>query len=143
VKIIVGSRDLWPTPNLASAVLSIMVSTDEDFAIRWNKQDPSSAIETMVNKIGERIGRTVVPFRATEGGSAAGYFRDVKMCQEASEVFAFFAPDKLMQGGTGHVAICALRQGLPVHAFELDDDGNVTESASDEGDLVEAWTRWE
>jgi hypothetical protein len=133
VKVIVGSQDLWPVPAVASAVLAIMVSTDDDFAVRSNRNDLlASGTEELAWKIGERVGRHVV--RHKPFAEDNNFNRDVNMVRKADRVYAFFAHGQFMQGGTGHVVSCALRQGIPVEAYELDEDGDVVEMATDEGD---------
>lgn len=141
MKVIVGSRTLWPTPSLASNILTLMVSTDEHFAVRQTKQgEVSSMTEMMALRIGARINRTVTPWAPMGNTRASTFHRDISMVDSASEVHAFFGPDALMQGGTGHVVYCALRRGVHVHAYEVDVDGNIIETASDEGDLAKLWT---
>lgn len=133
MRVIAASRDLWPTPNVASAVLAIMVSTDDAFGVRVGSDDKAaSAVEEMVIKIADRINRPIIPYRARTGNWA----RDVEMMQHAQRLYAFFSPGRFMTGGTAHLVACALRQGLPVEAYELDEHGMVVDAASDEGDLA-------
>lgn len=132
MKVIVGSSDLWPVPAVASAILAIMVSTDDEFAVRANRAGVlASGTEDLAWKIGERVGRRVIQFKP----SSINFSRDVEMVQQADKVYAFFANGQFMQGGTGHVVACALREGKPVEAYELDEGGNVVETAADEGDV--------
>jgi hypothetical protein len=121
-------------------VLSIMMDTDEGFLVRRPKGESyTSAVEEMVAKIGQRIGRQVVAMPPDGGHRAASFQRDIRMVSNCSHVYAFFAPGEIMQGGTGHVVACALREGKPVDAFELDSSGNVVEVGSDPGDLLDAY----
>jgi hypothetical protein len=53
-------------------------------------------------------------------GRAGTYVRDVHMVESADLVIAFFTPDSLMRGGTGHVVEKAWEQEKPVIAYELD-----------------------
>lgn len=133
MKVIVGSRDLWPVPAVASVVLSIMVSTDDDFAVRANRAgEITSGTEDLAWRIGERVGRRVIKFTTGNGN----FYRDIDMVQRADKVYAFFAPGQFMHGGTAHVVSCALKAGVPVEAYELDEDGNVIETATDEGEAT-------
>ncbi len=143
MRVIVGSNDLWPTPNVASAVLALMASIDDEYAVRCARDGTvASAVEELVIKIGERIPRRVHKFNA---GSGTSYYRDAEMVDHSTAVYAFFAPGQLMQGGTGHVVAVALRQGKLVEAYELGTDGSVVQVASDEGDLLDMgnWTQYE
>jgi hypothetical protein len=136
VKVVVGSSDLWPTPAIASAILVLMLSTDEhQWAVRANQYGtPSSSVEELTMRIGDRIGKSVVK-HYSEPAARSSYKRDNTMTGLANEVFAFFAPGQFMHGGTGHVVSVALRIGIPVTAYELNDEGQVIESATDEGIL--------
>lgn len=134
MKVIVGSRDLWPVPVVASTILSIMASTDDEFAVRANRSGIlSSGAEDLAWRIGDMIGRRVMKFKPANGDG--NFQRDNWMVKEADKVYAFFAPGQFMEGGTGHVVACALRAGKPVEAYELDSAGNLVETATDEGDL--------
>lgn len=135
MRVIVGSRELWPTPAIASAVLAIMASVNEDFAVRASRQGLiASGVEELALKIGEKIPRTVTPWEPGVGTSAT-FTRDNRMVAASSGVYAFFAPGHEMQGGTGHVVAVALRTGTAVEAFHLDDEGQIVEIGSDPGDL--------
>lgn len=139
MKVIVGSRDLWPTPGIASAVLAIMVSTDEPFCVRSNKAGTlTSSVEEMVVRIGERIGRRVTVMAPLGGADRATVFtRDNRMVAASSGVYAFFAPGQEMVGGTGHVVAVAIKTGTSVEAYCLDEHGNVVELGSDDGEWRE------
>lgn len=134
MRVIAGSRDLWPTPNVASAVLAIMVSTDDAFGVRTSRDDAvASSVEELVVKIAGRINRPVIPYKARSAGNWA---RDIEMMNHTQRLYAFFSPGRFMMGGTSHLVACALRKGVPVEAYELDEHGMVVDAASDEGDLL-------
>lgn len=136
MKVIVGSRDLWPVPAVASAVLAIMVSTDDDFAVRANRAGVlASGTEDLAWRIGERVGRRVISFNPT----GDNFQRDLALIRAADKVYAFFANGQFMHGGTGHVVACALREGKSVEAYELDEQGTVVEIATDEGHATDIW----
>ncbi len=54
-----------------------------------------------------------------EEGAGAVFNRDNAMVRGSDLVLAFFAPGRMMQGGTGHVVEAAIDQGVPVYSFEL------------------------
>jgi hypothetical protein len=136
VKVIVGSSELWPTPALASKILTIMASTDGSFGVRGSPTGGcSSMVEEMVLRIGNRLERDIIRWQTTESGSSTGFKRDVALVKAADGVFAFFGPELSPEGGTAHVVACALRQGIPVVAFGILDDGSIIELGSDTGEL--------
>ena len=137
MKVIVGSRALWPTPEVASAVLAIMASVDDSFAIRCNRKgEIASGTEELAQKIGEILPRQVTRISAI---TRTSFDRDNDMVRNSTGVYAFFAPGELMHGGTGHVVAVALRMGRPVEAYELDEQGMVVQAASDAGDLLDLY----
>lgn len=146
MKVIVGSSALWPIPALASKILAIMVSCEDDFGVRARGNGSSSssgepyftsASEELTAKIGDRIGRSVVSFVPFDEGSSTSFKRDVRLVKASSEVFAFFGAEGEVEGGTAHVVACALREGIPVTAYGLDDDGiSIIEIGHDAGEIV-------
>jgi len=139
VKVIVGSSELWPTPALASKILTIMTSTDGPFGVRGAPHGGcSSMVEEMALRIGNRLERDITRWPTTEAGSSTGFKRDVALVKAADAVFAFYGPDLSDDGGTEHVVACALRQGIPVVAFGILDDGSIIELGSDTGE----WPWW-
>jgi hypothetical protein len=45
------------------------------------------------------------------------------MADMADTVVAFFSPESLMTGGTGHVVEKAIDKETPVYAFEISEEG--------------------
>lgn len=128
MKSIVASHDLWPTPELASKVLDIMLSCDDDFQVRVSSSlRPASAVEEMAQRIGDRIGRVVTGVPTIIGSGKSGtYLRDNVMVERSNHVYAFFI-DGQMSGGTGHVAQAAIDRGIPLTAYKLDPMGHIME----------------
>lgn len=72
--------------------------------------------------------------RYSATSSRAGvYLRDYALVRSSSAVFAVFAPDRVMDGGTGHVIKAALDSEVPVEAYTVDDDGSLMMIGSDDG----------
>jgi hypothetical protein len=58
------------------------------------------------------------------GTGRAGVFdRDIRMVEESDAVIAFFDPEHVMLGGTGHVVEKAIDKEKPTYAYEVDADG--------------------
>lgn len=143
---IVGSRDLWPIPSVASAVLNILISNPgEVFAIRCNREKVNaSGTEDLVERIAARLHMNTIqwpPQAPTHpaGGRSQTYLRDTAMVARCWAVHAFFSPGELMSGGTGHVAAVALRAGISLTAYSIDNNARVYVVAEDEGDLLRMW----
>lgn len=144
MRVLVGSRDLWPTPNIASIILAIMATNTDDYAVRCDSHgNVSSMVEEMALRIGDRIDRKVMKWYCKDIGSSAAFVRDNEMVTSSRGVFAFFSPGALMHGGTGHVVTVALRLGLPVEAYEPNDYGTIELVAADEGELMHAYANQE
>lgn len=54
-----------------------------------------------------------------DAGPGAVFDRDNEMVRRSDLVLAFFAPGRMMEGGTGHVVESAIDQGVPVYSFEV------------------------
>lgn len=135
--IIVASSDLWPTPDIASKVLSLMVSTEEVIGVRFNGDGrPSTMVEELAIKIGLRIQHPVIGHHTRRTGSNTGFVRDIAMVKSARSVHAFLGPPGKAETGTAHVIECALRSNLAVYAYGLADDGSIIEIGSDDGSHV-------
>ncbi len=85
---------------------------------------PPAEFEALVAELAEGYGVPVqwcYPDR--RGGREATYVRDAHMTAMADHVFAFFATETLMEGGTAHVVDKAIDKEIPVTAYEVDEDG--------------------
>lgn len=123
---IVGSAALWPIPSLASEILAILMrNPNTTVSVRANmKGDLASGTEDLASKIAQILGNDVQSWRPYPHNSSV-FERDAMMVAESSHVYAFFAPGKLMEGGTGHVAAVAMRQNIPVTAYTIDENADV------------------
>ena len=134
MKAIVGSSDLWPIPSLASMLLTLMVSTNEHFAVRLPHPDSDSAssmTEDLVLRIGNRIDRRVFVFPCNRSyGSSAAWKRDVELVKSVTEVYAFFGAGGINERGTGHVLSLAMNHNKSVTAFCLNGQGEFDEVGS-------------
>jgi len=138
--VIVGSHDLWVTPQIISIVLGKMISTDVPVGVRVPRgsDEPSGALERFVSEIAPGLGRTVNRCRASTNTRGDVYKRDYEMVEQAVSVLAFFAPDREMDGGTGHVVQSALARGIPVEAYRMGETGLPELLGSDDG-LTGGW----
>lgn len=136
MKIVVGSSDLGLSVDIINEVVSAFVTSDEPFGIRapYDKPDPASPVECLVDGIGSRLNRAVEWFSPARGGRSAVFHRDYAMMARATEVLAFFSPDRELEGGTGHVVKAALDRGIKVEAYAVRPDGTLVYLGSEEAD---------
>lgn len=131
--VVVGSRDVPLTEELAIRLAAIL-STTEAIAIRKSRSgDLSSPLEQLASLIGEKAGLRVVSYCATTAERRSVYLRDYAMVRSSDRVFAVFSPERVMTGGTAHVVKAALDEEIPVEAYTFDEDGTLLFLGSDEG----------
>lgn len=56
-----------------------------------------------------------------DGARGDVFRRDMKLVDDADIVTAFFDPEHVMEGGTGHIVETAMRKGKPVEAWTVRD----------------------
>jgi hypothetical protein len=138
VKAIVGARDLWLTSDVVSILCSILSSMREDevVAIRAPRSDattlPASPVERFIQELAPKLGHGVQMYAPSGKGRAATFFRDYDLVDSSDGVYAFFAPEAEMEGGTGHVVQAALNRHKTVEAWTLDVHGHLVFIGSDE-----------
>lgn len=135
--VIVGSRDLWVTPEIVGIVLGKIAASDpiDTLGVRVPRgaDDPTSMLEQFVAKLGPDLGRVITRFQPPSNKREDVYRRDWRMVQNARQVLAMFAPDQEMEGGTGHVVQAALGKGIPVEAYRINEVGRPELLGSDDG----------
>jgi hypothetical protein len=132
VIVVAGSSDLMLTEDMLVRLTSL-ISTTESVGIRSSQMGiPSSPIEGLAQLLCLSLGKQFRTYAPTSQ-RAGVYNRDIGMVRQASAVFAVFSPDRVMEGGTGHVVKAALDAEVPVEAYTLDEDGTLVLIGSDEG----------
>lgn len=137
--VIIGSSDLWVTPEVVAIVVARVLAFDPivplGVRVPRGSDEPTTMLEQFVVKIAPDLGRVVARCRAISNRREAIYARDWQMVQSARQVVAFFAPDQEMEGGTGHVVTSALARNIPVEAYRMGETGCPELLGSDEGFL--------
>jgi hypothetical protein len=64
-------------------------------------------------------------FPPVSGGREGVFKRDYGMVERADRVVAYFSPDKVMDGGTGHLIEAAMNRDIPTEAWRLDENGHL------------------
>lgn len=59
------------------------------------------------------------------GGRGQTYNRDFELVGAADRVWAYFSPEAIMEGGTGHVVEAALAREIPVEGWVVDEQGKI------------------
>jgi hypothetical protein len=80
---------------------------------------PSEGVDYLAKVMAEALGIEVIVFRSV-GGREENFKRDVSLVDYADRVEAFFDPEHVMEGGTGHVVEVAQRMRKPVRAWTVD-----------------------
>lgn len=116
---IVGSHEA-DLRLVAGHVLYLISTLDDrdELAVR-----PTEGVDYIARVFGESFGHKV--FTYSGGQREANYQRDRKLVSESDRVEAFFAPQRVMSGGTGHIVEVALEMGKPVRAWTTDPDGEL------------------
>jgi len=137
--VIVGSGDLWVTPEIMSIVIGKILNTPpiHPLGVRVPRgaDEPTTPLERFVAQIGPSLGRVIDRNRADTNQKGDVWRRDYDMVEHAVAVLAFFAPDQEMEGGTGHVVQAALARNIPVEAYRLGETGRPELLGSDDGVL--------
>lgn len=76
------------------------------------------------------------------GGRESVYYRDYSIVEEADAVVALFDPDRVMEGGTGHVVEAALAKLVPVYAYTYGGKRLIRVGEHDPDDAFDP-TRWD
>jgi hypothetical protein len=84
-----------------------------------------TGVDALVIEICRIAGRECKTY-PIEGPSRGGAFvRDLKLIADADKIIAIFAPDRVMEGGTGHIVNKALDERKEVEAYTIDDTGEL------------------
>lgn len=89
-------------------------------------------VDSMTRVFAHAIGGTYVPvwLDSTVKAEERGLRRDMRLVDESQMVWAFFDPQRVMQGGTANVVNIAINKGVEVAAWTLDEDDNLIEVGS-------------
>lgn len=122
----VGSRDLMSL-RIALHIDQRLndLPPDSVILVRKARVAPLGKFESVVVELAKAHG-LVVRFCQPDGNDrAAVYRRDYELVEAADEIEAYFAVDRVMEGGTGHVVEAALARDRQVFAWSTDEHGHV------------------
>lgn len=135
--VIVGSSDLWVTPEIVSIVLGKVMTTEPGTVLGVraprSANTPVTQLEKFIWEVGTSLDRVAHMFIPISNKKSDTFKRDYELVEGALGVLAFFAPDQEMEGGTGHVVQAALARDIPVEAYRMADSGHPELLGSDDG----------
>lgn len=91
--------------------------------IRKGKIAALGMFETLVETIAKKYGHVVLYCQPDGNDRSAVYRRDYELVESVDRVEAYFAPDRIMDGGTGHLVEAAIAKGIPVYAWTVSGRG--------------------
>jgi hypothetical protein len=91
-----------------------------------NPSEPVGKVEAVAAQMATDLQLDVeLCFPPVAGGREGVFKRDYTMIERADRVVAYFSPDKIMDGGTGHLVEAAMNRDIPSEAWRLDDGGRL------------------
>lgn len=93
--------------------------------LRSPKNGSPGTFETVAAELAKTNGHVVRWMMPRDSGRSAVYKRDYELVESADRVEAYFAVDRVMEGGTGHVVEAAMARECPVYAWAVDHGGLV------------------
>lgn len=91
-----------------------------------NPSEPIGKVEAVAAQMATDLQLQVeLCFPPVAGGREGVLKRDYTMVERADRVVAYFSPDKIMDGGTGHVVEAAMNRDIPSEAWRLDENGHL------------------
>lgn len=79
-------------------------------------------VDEIISIYAQRHGYQVRYLPVTKTGRGATFRRDIELVDSADQIIAFFAPDRIMDGGTGHIVEKAQDARKPVEAWSINED---------------------
>ena len=113
---------------------------DSIIYLRRGLRTNAGPFEQLVSRLATTLGlsyRYHLP--VPHSGRAAVYNRDIAMVAESDLVVAFFAPARIMEGGTAHVVEKAIDAAVPVFAYAIHQDGRIERVGEWEDPRLAEW----
>ena len=89
------------------------------------RRTKSWGIDQFVRATCEYLGREFTVYEVEGPARGGAFVRDLNLINGADKIIALFAPDKVMEGGTGHIVNKALDERKEVEAYTVDDNGDL------------------
>jgi len=71
------------------------------------------------------LGRDFTVYKVDGPARGGAFIRDLNLINDSDRIIAIFSPDKVMEGGTGHIVNKALDERKEVEAYTVDDSGEL------------------
>lgn len=135
----------FPVAAAARGILRVLVGLPPNTKIllRRGLHSEPGVFETLVAQLCDSLGIEYAWRRPEPGGRGATFRRDVSLIGAADGVIVFFHPDRIMEGGTGHLVEKAIDANVPVWAFTYNEGiiDRVGEVEAPEGSPAEVLTK--
>lgn len=114
----VGSRAV-EVEEIVDHLLRTLVSLPGDTVVllRRGRKTPAGDFESLTQALCLQLHINYEWCIPDEGGREAVFQRDISMVDKADAVVAYFAPESVFDGGTGHVVEKAMDADRPVYAY--------------------------
>lgn len=93
--------------------------------VRKARVAPIGLFEGVVVALAKQHDHMVWLCQPDGNGRAAVYKRDYELVENIDRLEAYFAPDRVMEGGTGHLVESAMARNIPVYAWTVSERGEV------------------
>ncbi len=145
---IIGSSDLWVTPDVAITVATLILATPEGSEIRIRAKTEgmpprfTSSLEGFVFAFAMKSGRVAhalspeyLPRSGKKLNVSTGevFKRDMKLITELSTLYAFLSPgasESRYRGGTFGLVQLAINNAVPTEAWTINDLGDLEDVGS-------------
>lgn len=104
--------------------------------VRKGRQSPLGTLESVAVAIAKTHKHMVLYCQPDGNDRASVYKRDYEMVESVDRLEAYFAPDRIMDGGTGHLVEAAIARETPVYAWSIADSGHLIRVGENEPHAV-------
>lgn len=120
---VVGGSTLEAIPWALYEYLMDGVPQGTIILLRRGNKTPPGRFEQLIAELIRQSGHLELRWMLPdpEGGPGAAFNRDNEMVSLADLVLAFFDPERVMAGGTGHVVETAVDRHVPVYSYAFDE----------------------
>lgn len=102
--------------------MTIVQSTNGIILTRKTK---AWGVDQFVRAACEYLGREYTVYEVDGPARGGSFVRDLNLINDSDRIIAVFDPERVMEGGTGHIVNKALDERKEVEAYTVDDSGEL------------------